>query len=145
MIIWLYSQILISLFVFSTTFVILYFLGFKYALLAGIIYGGLEFIPYLGPIFGAIIIIGLNINAGPIPLLILTIVLIAVQQIENAISPYIRGKFLNVNPLVIILAIALGEKLAGFLGILIAIPLSTIIVDIIKDISQHKFSFKQAN
>jgi len=65
--------------------------------------------------------------------------LIIIQYIENIVSPIIRGKILKINPLVIIFAVTVGAKLGGIIGIFIAIPLSTILVEFFKDLSYLRF------
>lgn len=135
MIFWLYSQILISGLIGIITFISLYILGAKYALLAGLIHGCLEFIPFIGPIIASVLILIMNINIAPITWFGILLTLIIIQYIENIVSPIIRGKILKINPLVIIFAITVGAKLGGILGIFIAIPLSTILVTFFKDLS----------
>lgn len=136
---WLYSQIIISCIIGIITFIVLHILGVKYALLAGLINGCLEFIPFIGPLVAGVLILIMNINLAPITWLAILLALIVIQYIENIVSPIIRGKILKINPLVIIFAVAVGAKLGGIIGIFIAIPLSTILVEFFKDLSYLRF------
>lgn len=53
------------------------------------------------------------------------------QIVDNAISPRIMGKLVGLNPVWIILSLLLGAQIAGFVGILLAIPLASTIRDVI--------------
>jgi len=56
------------------------------------------------------------------------LVIIVVQQIEsNFITPQVLGHSLNLHPLTIIFALLLGGELAGFLGLVLAVPAAAII------------------
>jgi len=55
------------------------------------------------------------------------------QYIQNIIGPYVRSKFLKIDPIVTLFFIAIFEKFGGILGVFVAVPLSTIIVSFIKD------------
>jgi predicted PurR-regulated permease PerM len=108
-------------------------LGLKYAVPLAIFAGLLEAVPTLGPIVATILasIVGFTIS----PLIgVLTIVWgIVIQQLENnIIVPKIMKQTVGFNPLVTILLIATGAKLAGVIGALLAIPLYLTIETIIK-------------
>lgn len=136
---WLYSQIVISVLIGLVTFVVLYLLGVKLALMGALLNGLLEFIPFIGPILATLIILVINVNMGLPSLFLILISLLIIQYAENIISPMVRGKILNINPLVVIFSLAVGAKLGGAIGIFIAVPLSTILVEFIKDLSCQKF------
>jgi len=62
------------------------------------------------------------------------IIFIIIQTIEGFISPILRAKTMKLNPLVIILAVLIGGKLAGVAGIIIALPLAAAAIGLIRDI-----------
>lgn len=121
------------------TFIVLYFLGARFSLLAAILNGSLEFIPFIGPIIAALLILIMNISMKTSSLFFILLALLGIQYLENIISPIIRGKILNINPLVVIFALAVGSKLGGVIGVLIAVPLSTILTELAKDLACAKF------
>jgi predicted PurR-regulated permease PerM len=135
----LYSQFVISFVIGLITFIVLYFLGARFSLLAAILNGGLEFVPFIGPIIATLLILIMNISMGTSSLLFILLALLGIQYLENIISPVIRGKILNINPLVVIFALAVGAKLGGVVGILVAVPLSTILTELAKDLACAKF------
>lgn len=121
---WMIGQMIISAVVFSMTLVGLFLLGVKYALVLAILAGFLELVPYLGPIISAVPAIIFALAQNP-PLAIAVVFLyIIVQKTEGYILvPKIMQKTVGVSPLVILIAILIGLKIAGIFGIFLAVPL----------------------
>ena len=88
-----------------------WFIGMKYPLLLGIIIGVTDIIPYFGPILGAIptLMIAATVSTS---LLIKAGITIAILQFveSNILSPYIVGKSLRMHPVIIMLALLVGER-----------------------------------
>jgi predicted PurR-regulated permease PerM len=127
------GQLLVCLFVAITSYLIYQFLGIKYALLLAIFMGLMNFIPYFGPIIGAIpaVLIALTVSGKMV--LFVFIGVFAIQLIEgNLLSPYIVGKSIKIHPVAIIFALLLGGKLGGVLGMVLAVPTFTILRVVIK-------------
>ncbi|MUK87017.1 AI-2E family transporter [Ornithinibacillus sp. L9] len=121
------GQLIVCLFVSLTSYVIFYFLGLKYALLLAIIMGITNFIPYFGPIIGAIPAIGIALTMSGKLVLFVIISIFVIQLIEsNLLQPYIVGKSVSIHPVAIIFALLLGGKVGGVLGMILAVPLLTI-------------------
>lgn len=121
---WLLGQLILSGFIFIFTFVGLTILGVKYALALALLAGLLEIVPYLGPILSAIpAILVAFVQSPPLALFVL-ILYVVVQQTENHILvPKIMGRAIGVNPVIILVAVLLGFKIAGMLGMLLAVPM----------------------
>ena len=130
---WFYSQLVISLLMGLVIFLGLTFLKVKYALLLGLLMALLEFIPYLGPILAVTIAMILGAEQGLMTIFLIFILYLAVQELEHIISPSIRSKIIQIDPILIILGVLIGAKLFGFLGIMLAIPVLTLLVEIIRD------------
>jgi predicted PurR-regulated permease PerM len=113
-------------------------MGIEYPLLSAVLYGVFDFIPFIGPILATIIIILINISGSISQSGILIIVCVLLQYVQNIISPYVRSKFLKVDPIVTLFFIALFGKFGGALGIFVAIPLSAVIVEFLKDLNSQK-------
>lgn len=130
---YLRGQLLVSLFVAIASYIVFQFLGLKYALLLAIFMGIMNFIPYFGPIIGAIpaILIGLTVSGKMV--LFIVIGVFVIQLIEsNLLSPYIVGRSTRIHPVVIIFALLLGGKIGGVLGMVVAVPTFTIMKVIMK-------------
>lgn len=142
---WLQGQLLLALSVGLVVFVGLSLLNVKYALLLGILAMVLEIVPIVGPVLSAIPGLILAFSQSPILGLWVLIFYVAVQQVESHIfTPLILGKTIGLNPVTVILAILIGGKLAGLLGILLAVPIAVVIVEILDDLAKQKESRRSA-
>lgn len=123
---WLRGQLLLSGIIFIVTYIGLLILGVKYALVLALIAGITEAIPYIGPLIGAVPAVFLAFLQSPLKGLFVVILYIVVQQLENnIIVPKVMQKTVGLNPIIVMVAILLGAKLAGVLGALLAIPVTT--------------------
>ncbi len=108
-----------------------YIIGVHYAILLGIIAGISNLIPYVGPFFGVIpaLLISLtqygDFRQAP---LILALTLVVVQLLDNIIiQPLCFSKTVNMHPVTVILVLIIGNSLMGIAGMLVAIPIATIL------------------
>jgi predicted PurR-regulated permease PerM len=125
----------------------LWILGVENALLIGFFGGMMNLIPYLGPIIGSIIGIILGLTATLaigaynelLPVLLkLGGVFLAANFIDNNILvPFIYSKSVKSHPLEIFFVIIIGGSLAGLLGMLVAIPVYTILRVIAREFFQQ--------
>ena len=111
-------------------------MGVKNALLVGFFVALMNLIPYIGPIigavFGVIITISSNLDlsfAQMFPLLLTVVVVIGIMQLlDNFIlQPNIFSKSVKAHPLEIFIVILIAANLGGVLGMLIAIPVYTVL------------------
>jgi predicted PurR-regulated permease PerM len=136
---WLRGQLLLMVVVGFLIFLGLYFLGVKYALTLALIAGLLEIIPYIGPVFAAIPAIILAFFQSPFLALLVIILFIVVQQLENyLIVPQVMRKTVGLNPIIVIVVMLIGAKLAGILGIILAVPLTAAVAEVFKDIQKER-------
>lgn len=140
MVYWLYSQLVLSLFLTSTSIIVFYILKVQYPLFSAVIFGLLDFIPFIGPALATVIILFINSSDGFTKTLIILLVCLILQYFENIIGPYIRNKFMKVDPIITLLFISLGGMIGGPLGIFVAIPLSTVVIDFLKDLKNQKIN-----
>jgi len=136
---WFQAQLLLSLLVGLMTFVGLSLLNVKFALALSVLIMILELVPNVGPVLAAIPAVGLAFFQAP-SLGLWTIGLyVVIQQIENQIlTPLILGRTLGVNPVVVIIALLVGFNLAGILGMILAVPVATVVVEWFNDIVEKK-------
>jgi predicted PurR-regulated permease PerM len=111
----------------------------EYALVLALIAGLLEVVPYIGPFVSAMPAIFFALIQSP-PLVIGVIILyILIQKTEGyVLVPKIMEKTVGTSPLVVLLALLIGFKLAGILGVLLAVPLTGAITVIIQEFFQNK-------
>lgn len=110
-------------------------IGLDYALLLAIFTMFFTVVPFLGPIIGLIPALFIALANSPMMLFKVLIVLLIVQQLEgNFVTPHVMGKKLNLHPITVILVLIAAGSLYGIIGILIAIPLYSVVKIIIKDV-----------
>jgi len=126
---WLRGQLLLSGIIFLITLIGLLILDVRYALVLALIAGITEAIPFVGPFIGAVPAVFLAFLESPLKGIFVVILYIVVQQLENnIIVPKVMAKAVGLNPIVVIVAILLGAKLAGVLGAVLAIPVATAVM-----------------
>jgi predicted PurR-regulated permease PerM len=102
--------------------------GTSYSWFFGAFYGLMEFIPYVGPIIGPIPALLVALFEHPISALWLLFAFVALQQVEGHIlTPQLFRRWLRINPILIILALLIGDRLYGIPGALVALPVIAII------------------
>ncbi|KAA1419669.1 AI-2E family transporter [Nocardioides humilatus] len=84
------------------------------------------FVPVIGAtIAGSVAVLVALVDQGPVTALIMAGVLIGVQQLEgHVLQPFLLGRWVQLHPLGVILAIAGGVLVAGVVGALVAVPLA---------------------
>ncbi len=141
---WLQGQLLLGLIVGLVVYVGLSLMNIKFALILAALAMVLEIVPMVGPVVAAIPSVFLAIMQSPTLALWVTLFYIVVQQLENHILvPLVFGKTIGLNPVVVIIALLVGQQLAGIPGMIISVPLSTIIVEMIDDLAKHKEDLKR--
>lgn len=138
---WLRGQLILSLILFSLTLVGLTILGVDYALVLAIISGLSEFVPYLGPIIAAIPAVFLAFTQSPMLAIFVLILYAVIQWVEsNIIVPKIMQKVVGLNPIVSIVVLLVGFKLAGIIGAILSIPVATAVSVFINDLFERRAS-----
>ena len=127
------GQLLLCLFVGTMATISLLIIGVPFALLLGLIAGILELLPYVGPILGAIPAVVVALLSDPSSALWAMIAFVAIQQVENLVLvPRISGQSVKLHPALVMVVLVVGNEVAGFWGMLIAVPVTAVIRDIFK-------------
>lgn len=94
----------------------------------------LAFVPIVGAVTaGVIAVLVTLVTAGAFPAMIVAIVALVVQQLDNDfLAPVIYGKSLDLHPLVILLGIAAGGALFGFVGTFLAVPVLAAVINAVR-------------
>ncbi|OGY85886.1 MAG: hypothetical protein A2233_00120 [Candidatus Kerfeldbacteria bacterium RIFOXYA2_FULL_38_24] len=136
---WLRGQLILMLIIGLLSFLGLFILGVPYALVLAVIAGLFEFVPFLGPIMAAVPAIFFAYTDSPWKAIAVVIMYFIIQQLENqVIVPQVMKKAVGLNPIVVIVVMLIGAKLAGIAGILLAVPAATIAWLFLEDIFQQK-------
>ncbi len=136
---WLKGQLVLSLIVGLMVYIGLLILGVNYALILALMAAIGEFIPYLGPVIAAVPAIFLAFAQSPLKALFVLILYLIIQQVENNILvPKVMQRAVGLNPIISIIALLIGAKVAGIVGVVLAIPVATAISVIVKELWQVK-------
>ena len=94
-----------------------------YTVVLGTIGGLLEFIPVIGPLAAAVIIVGVSLLLGYKHWVVLVIFLGVWRLVQDYVSsPRIMGRSMELHPLAAIFGVMAGGEVAGILGIYLSIP-----------------------
>ena len=128
-----WGRLLLSIFFGVSTFVVFLLLGVPYALTLAVVAGLFDLIPGIGATLG-ISLISLFLLSQSIGLAVQSLLIcVVLQQVEeNLLLPRIMKDSLNINPVVMFFALIVGARIAGFLGIFLAIPIASTIVNLLE-------------
>lgn len=132
---WVRGQITLSVIVGILVYIGLTALGVPSALPLALLAGILEIVPIIGPIISAIPSILIALTFSPILAVATGALYFIIQQLENnLIVPAVMSRAVGINPLVTIIALMIGAKLAGVLGVILSVPVVVIVKILIKDL-----------
>ncbi len=123
---WLRGQVILAFIIGFLAYIGLLILRVDYPAILALVAGVTEIIPYLGPIVGAIPAVFIAFFQSPVKALLVIILYYIIQWTENnVIVPKVMQKATGLNPIVVIVAIMIGAKVAGIFGVLLAVPVAT--------------------
>lgn len=132
------GQLIIASFVGIMTTIALFALRVNFAVIVGIIVAIANVIPYFGPVIGIIPGVFFALLDGPMKALWVIVIFTIIQQIESGIlSPKIVGASVGIHPVWVILALVVGGKFFGLLGLIFAVPAA----GVIKVLGKHTINY----
>lgn len=137
---WFIAQFILSSLVGLITFIGLWFLGAKYPLIIGVLAAIFEIVPVIGPILVGFIAFLLSLSDSLLFGLYVLIFFVLVQQFEShVLTPLVIGKTMKIHPVLVIVALLSGAKLAGLFGVLLAVPLAIALEELFDFLSENKY------
>lgn len=125
---YLLGSVFDSVLVGCETFLLMAIFGVPYAGLVSVVVGTTNIIPYFGPFIGAIPSFFIILTEDAFKAILFLVLVFVVQQIDgNIINPRIVGKTTSINSMWVILAITVIGGWLGIIGMVIAIPLFSVI------------------
>jgi len=125
------GQLILCLFVGTLATIAMLIIGVPFALVLGLIAGIFEVLPNIGPYLGAIPAILVALATNPVSAIWVAVAFFAIQMIENLVLvPRISGKSVKLHPALVMMVLVIGGQLAGFWGMLIAVPVTAVIRDV---------------
>jgi predicted PurR-regulated permease PerM len=98
-------------------------IGLPYPLLLALVATVMNLIPFIGPIIGVIPALIVAITQSYSMVIWVAVIVLLSQQVDgNLLAPHVFRKRMDLHPLTVVLLLLAGEKLAGILGMILAIP-----------------------
>ena len=137
---WMQGQLLLSLLVSLLVYVPMLFFGMPYATLLAILAFLGELIPMVGLTIATVPALFIAWTHGGVSLLgIIALVYFVVAQLEgHFLYPKVMNKMVGVPSVVVIIAIVVGAKFAGIWGVLLAVPMASILMELADDVNKRK-------
>lgn len=144
---WMQGQLVLAIIIGMLVYLGLLIIGVPNALLLATLAAAFEIIPLFGPILASIPAILISFASGGFPLAFLVLGLyVIIHQFENQlIYPLVVKKVVGVSPIVSIVALVAGWQLAGFLGIVLSVPIATVFIEFFDDFEKDKIESQKNN
>ena len=128
------SKALSSLILGILVFVGMLILKIPFAAMAAILVAIADFIPYVGPLIATVIMMILIFIESPFRSLVFLIFLLIAQQVQGSIIyPALAGKTIGLPSIWVIVSIAIGGSLFGIVGMLVSIPIASILYTLMNE------------
>ena len=129
-----------------TTFVVLLLLGMPYAAPLALLVAVLDLIPLVGATLGGALLVIVGLFVEPWKAVVLLVFVLVYQQVEsNFLQPMVYSKAVQLNGLVILIALLVGGQLLGIPGALLAIPVAEIIRIVVTELLAYRRTAREAN
>lgn len=128
----------------SMFFVAMWLFRFPYALLVGVLIAFTALIPIFGAFIGCVIGAFLILMVSPVKALLFVILFLVLQQIEgNLIYPHVVGGSVGLPSIWVLMAVTVGGSLMGVVGMLIFIPLTSVVYTLFRETVYDRLRKKQ--
>ncbi|MEI6740886.1 MAG: AI-2E family transporter [Gemmatimonadaceae bacterium] len=142
---WLVTQLIAMLVIGTVTTVVLLLLGVKAAFALGFLAGLFEFIPTVGPILSAVPGILMGFVDSPEKAAVVALAYWGIQFLENnLLIPYLMRGEMDIPPAITLIAQTLMTLVFGFLGLMVAVPLTAAVLVPLRLIAQREDAHEQA-
>ena len=135
---WIRAQLMLSAVVATLSFIGLAALGITLAPALAAFQGLMEFVPILGPWIGGAVGVIVVLAIAPEKAIWVAVVYLAVQLLENILLvPRIHGAYMRIHPAMILVLLPLGAFIAGLWGIILIVPLTSVVMELYKYARQN--------
>ena len=115
----------------------LWFVGLELALLIGMMAGLISFVPYLGSVVGIVVgCLAAIVQFHDLWSLVPVLVVFGVGQILEGmvLTPLLVGDRIGLHPVAVIFAVLAGGQLFGFIGVLLALPVASVVMVLLRHV-----------
>ncbi len=136
---WMQGQLVLMFVIAVITYLGLLILGVEYALTLAFLAGLAEVLPVVGPLVAMLVSIPIVANQAGWLIIAVPILFIIIQQIENnVLVPMIMKKAVGLSPVFVILSMLIGYKFLGILGMILSVPVATMVSLFVDDYRSHR-------
>jgi predicted PurR-regulated permease PerM len=131
---WVWAQLGLAIYFGVAFTLVLTILQVPFALTIGLVGGVLEFIPYLGGLVALTLGLFTALTVSPTTALWLILLYTAVTLLEgHVIAPFFYGRAIGLRSAVVLVALFIGAKAAGVLGVFFAVPVTVILTAVVQE------------
>lgn len=136
---WVLAQFTLSVALGVITGVGLWILGVRYPAVIGVLAAIFEIVPIIGPVLVGLIALLIALSDSLLLGFYTLIFFTFVQQLESHIlTPIIIGRTMRIHPVLVIVSLIGGAHVAGFVGVVLAVPIAVMVQEIVEYISESK-------
>lgn len=136
---WMWGEILLMTIIGIMTFIGLSMLHVRYALPLAVLAGVFEVVPMIGPIFSAVPALFVALSTSWVLGLSVSGLYVIIQQLENnLVVPFVMNRAVGLHPLTTLIAISIGGKLGGLLGVILSVPVALFVETIVVEFTRPK-------
>lgn len=136
---WLIAQLGLSLIVGVVVSLGLWLLGVRYAVILGLIAAIFELVPVIGPVISGAVAFLIALPTSFTLGIYVILFFFIVQQLENnVLIPYIMKKAMRIHPVIVLVALIAGGQAAGFIGVLLSVPIALMAQEIFNYMAERK-------
>ncbi len=141
---WFRGQLIIAAILTIITYIGLSIIGINYALLLALLAGLFGLVPY-GIFLALLPAVGIGIlhSGWQTGLIVFIFYMLTQQVLDYGIQPFIFKKMTGIPSLLVVLSVIMGAKLFGFAGLIIAIPLALLGLELVAEIEKQKERIKE--
>jgi predicted PurR-regulated permease PerM len=128
------------------TFIVLVVLGMPYAIALALLVAVLDLIPLVGATLGGALLVIVGLFVAPWKAVVLLIYIVVYQQVEGSVlQPMVYSHAVQLNALVVFIAVLVGGMLLGIPGALLAIPVVEIVRIVLTEVVAYRRAIQEAN
>ena len=117
---------------------------FPYVVMIGVFIGFTALIPIFGAFIGCGVGALLIFIVDPVKALVFIVIFLVLQQIEgNLIYPHVVGNSVGLPSIWVLVAVTLGGNLMGIVGMLVFIPLTSVVYTLLRGIVNRRLGLKE--
>ena len=140
------GKLLDSLIIGIICFIVLVLFKIEYSLLIAVIIGITNIIPFFGPFIGAVPSIFILLIVDPLQALIFAVFILVLQQVDgNIIGPRIIGDSVGLSSIWIMFAIIVGGAYFGFVGMILGVPVFSVVYTLLRDFVNKRLKSEDAH